>query len=223
MTTTADPAALVAAWNSTHKPGLLVQWRRTADADWSTGVTWTDALLQRDTAVIRLTSGQFVPLDGVRPHPATARLADLDPVDVGDLDFPPPDCEFCQISTHCDGDGFVCPQCAARWSSNGTGGVRPCVECRDSEAEVLGDDQQPRCLPCAAEVLDGVLDATGPYRCRRCSGEVVGIGSQHGAPWVKQLCGMCSESSDRDADMERWRAEYDAVKATQAPALAVAR
>ncbi|GAA0719477.1 hypothetical protein Drose_05795 [Dactylosporangium roseum] len=205
MTTTTDQAAEVAAWNAAHRPGTLIQWRRTPAAAWTTSTTWTDAYLLKGVPTLRPSSGEFAPLANVRVHPLTDRLAELDRVEVADLDFPPPDCEFCHVATSHDGDRFYCPQCRARWTSNGTDGSRCCVECGVHEAEVLGGDQQPRCLPCAAEVLAGTLDPTAPYECRRCGGEVVGIGREHGQPWAKRLCGLCSDAADRDADLNRWR------------------
>jgi hypothetical protein len=205
---TPDPAAALTAWNSAHKPGLLVQWRSTGD-HWRTGVTWTRALLQSDVPTVRLTTGQFVPLADVRPHPAVARLAELEAVEVEDLDFPPPDCSYCLIPTGHDGDGFRCPQCDASWDSNGRGGSRSCVECFDSEAKVVGEDQQPRCLPCAAGVLDGTVDATAPYECRQCLTEVVGIGDQHPA-YAGRLCGGCANAKDQAASLSRILAKVGA-------------
>lgn len=214
MTTITDPAAEVAAWNAAHKPGTLVQWRRTAEADFTnTGKTWIAAYLLKDVPTVRVTAGDFVPLANVRVHPAADHLAKLGKVEVRKLYFPSPPCEFCHVDTEHDGDGFACPQCLAWWSSNGYDGVRRCVECRDEEAEVLGEDRQPRCLPCAAEVLDGGLEATEPYRCRRCKTEVTGIGQQHGKVYDEQLCGGCCHAKERDADLDRWRAERAAAGA----------
>jgi hypothetical protein len=209
-----DPAAEVTAWNAARKPGALIQWRSAGGAEFTnTGQTWTDAYLLGGVPTVRVSSGAFVPLADARLHPLSARLAELGKVEVHDLYFPPPSCDFCNVDTFHDGDGFRCPACNARWSSNGTDGVRKCVECGDNDADVTGEDRQPRCLCCAAEVMGGVLDATTPYECRRCETEVVGIGREHGAPWAKRLCGMCCDGDARQADMDRWRAERPAVSA----------
>lgn len=206
MLTTPDPA--VAAWNAAHPKGTLIQWRRTAEADFTnTGKTWTDAILVKGVPSVRVTAryfvplsnGDFVPLSNVRLHPAAAQIAELGKVEVENLYFPPPDCEFCDVDTYHDGDGFRCPQCLARWSSNGRDGTRRCVECPDAEADVVGADKQPRCLPCAADVLAGVLEATAPYQCRRCGDEVVGIGIEHGELHARRLCGGCNHANERAA------------------------
>jgi hypothetical protein len=212
MTTITDPAAEVDAWNTAHKPGTLVQWRSTADADFTnTGTTWIAAYLLKGIPTVRVTAGDFVPLSDVRIHPAARRLAGLDKVKVEELEFPPPSCGFCNVDTNSDGDGFTCPQCQAWWSSNGTGGQRQCVECCADSADVVGEDGQPRCLPCAADVVTGVLEATVPYRCRHCRDEVTGIGLQHGKVYDGQLCGGCNHAKDRGADLDRWRAERTAA------------
>jgi hypothetical protein len=214
MTAVTDPSAEVAAWNAAHKPNTLVQWRRTADAEFTeTGVTWIYAYLLKGVATVRVTAGDFVPLANVRVHPAAGQLARLDSVKVRALEFPPPTCEFCNVDTYCDGDGFTCPQCRARWNSSGNDGRRQCVECGSDSADVVGEDKQPRCLPCAADVVTGVLEATGPYQCRRCKDEVVGIGHEHGRIFTESLCGSCNDSAERDADLERWRAQRSVVAA----------
>jgi hypothetical protein len=213
VTAVVDPAVEVAAWNEAHKPGTLVQWRTNLDSAFTnTGQTWTDAYLLKGVPTVRATAGDFVPLANVRIHPAAERLAALAKVKVEGLEFPPPVCGFCSVDTYHDGDGFTCPQCRAWWNSNGNDGQRRCVECcSDDAAEVIDVDMQPRCLPCAAGILEGAVEATGPYKCRRCKAVVVGIGPQHGRIFTESLCGSCRHSVDVDADLAR--AERSAVAA----------
>lgn len=165
-------------------------------------------------AVVRLRhSRRLVALDSVEPHPRYAEVAGLATLNDGDehLEFPPPDCAFCRIGLTCDGDGWYCEQCAAGWNSAGTSCTRRCVEpdC-DADAEVAGEDKQPRCTPCAFQVLVGAIVATPPYLCTNswCRTKVIGM-----PYWAKArrsgygpVCGRCQEKTEHDAWMESYMA-----------------
>jgi hypothetical protein len=156
-------------------------------------------------AVLRLgRSWRTVALDSVEVHPRhveVAGLAKLD--DYQPIDFPPPDCAFCDISLTHDGDGWYCEQCGASWDSSGQTCTRKCVEpdCDGAEAEVIGEDQQPRCKPCAFEILIGALEPTPPYCCHSCRSDVVGMPYDAKArrSGHHPLCGRCKSREDSDA------------------------
>lgn len=127
--------------------------------------------------------------------------------DSPELEFRPPDCPFCEISLGHDGDGWTCEQCHARWPGNGysAGAVRICVEedCAGNEAQVLGEDGQPRCLPCAGLILLGVLEPTEPYKCREtyCSeNKVTGMPAWASAAQARR----CGRHQAEHESQQRW-------------------
>lgn len=157
-------------------------------------------------ATLRLGQGwRQVALDTVEIHPRHAEVAGLVELDDHqELDFPPPDCAFCEISLNHDGDGWTCEQCSARWDSAGHRCTRECVEpeCDAAEAEVVGEDGQPRCKPCAFQILIGAIQPTAPYTCSNswCSTKVVGMpyaakARRHGH---NPVCGGCQQKADSD-------------------------
>jgi hypothetical protein len=212
-TSTTDPQSVVDEWNSTHGRGTLIRWRMAAGGNWRTGVAWTGAYLMGSAPTLRPLTGEFVTLDNVEVHPRAAELEALGKVDAPSLDFPPPTCGFCGTVDCQYDDGWTCPQCSARWPSNGYDGTRPCVECRDLEAAVIGEDGQPRCLPCQAMVADGEIDPTPPYDCRRCRQTVHGISPQTagGTAFGKRLCGGCNAADESRADLDRYLNQHAGV------------
>lgn len=200
MTTTdTTPQPDINAWNKTHRPGTLVRYRG------RTAVTWTAAYPLNNGAMVRLNDGTFAHIADLTIHPQAAALAVLPRADVPTLEFPPPPCAFCEtVDTEFDGRGFCCPECGARWSSNGFDGTRLCVEC-DDDADIVGPDGQPRCLPCQAGLNEHAEAGTEPYQCRRCETEVVGMPSSRQAA-MRGLCGGCCNADRRNA----WLAEVAA-------------
>ncbi len=148
-----------------------------------------------------------VDLDSVQVHPEAATVATFNPVPHTDLEFPPPDCTYCEIGLSHDGDGWYCEQCGASWSNNGMDHHRRrCVEseCGGAEAEMIGDDGQPRCRPCGFLVSIGRIEATAPYRCREiCYGDspVTGMPADSAAARYGR-CGRHQQQADSEAWMK---------------------
>jgi hypothetical protein len=141
---------------------------------------------------------QHVPVEHIERHRLAEQISLLGKVDMEELYFPAPPCSTCNVDTSHDGDHFVCPMCSAAWDSNGDFVSRPCVECGDREAEVEGDDGQPRCLLCETEVRANLIDATAPYRCKGCGQDVHGIGMQTGSGcWTAKKCGSCQHGAEQ--------------------------
>ncbi len=217
-----DPAvkAAIDDWNRQYPSNTFVQYRTDDGDDWSgTGFTWTGAFVQNGTATVRLHAARatWVPLHRVRVHPLNDRLAAMKKADAEGLEIPYPPCPYCLVDTSHDGEELYCPYCRASWSSGTfTHGRRSCVECANNRADVVGDDQQPRCLPCAAGVLTGEEDPTGPYRCRnRCSSEVYGIGHEHRddngrSIRSRGLCPLCCSNDDLRTSTDRTLADLRA-------------
>jgi hypothetical protein len=219
VTTAAEAAAAVHAWNNQYKQHaipVIVDGRDEPDE-----IEFTDsgAFLsgapqdEQRTALIRLIGRHYrgIELSRIAPHPLAAEMAGLP--DLGktpELDFPPPDCAYCEIGLYHDGDGFACEQCGASWASDGySHHTRKCVEdrCRGAEAQVLGADGQPRCRPCAFLILTEVIEPTGPYDCKRSyclHGKVYGM--PYNSPARRnQQCGRHQASDNLDARLASYR------------------
>jgi hypothetical protein len=158
-------------------------------------------------AMIRLMPGAgTVRLDTLAVHPRYAELDGYDKPEKTELEFPPPQCAYCDIDLDHDGDTWNCPQCRAWWADDGYSDHRRyCVEadCDGDEAQLVGEDGQPRCRPCQFLVLLGQIRPTGPYTCSNayCRREVVGMpydakARRHGH---KPLCGSCQQREESDA------------------------
>lgn len=150
---------------------------------------------------VRLASDyRHVPVAHVRPHWLAAEIAKLNKASVDELDFPYPPCSRCHVETWHDGDGFRCHYCLATWGERG-GGVARCVEKEDHEADVTGADGQPRCAMCETRVRTGEIEEpSGPYKCRGCRTEVVGIGLLFDNDAARnRRCGECQRSAEQSA------------------------
>lgn len=162
-------------------------------------------------AMIRIRSRYWhgIELATVTPHPRRAELAAFRATDPGEpLEFPPPQCTYCEIDLIHDGDGWDCGQCRAWWSGDGCSTHRRrCVEadCQD-EADLVGEDGQPRCRNCQFLVVLDVIEATGPYKCSEtyCHRGMV-YGMPYDAPGrrnrmgTKKRCGRCQQQAESDA------------------------
>lgn len=215
-----DPQALVEAWNKQYGRGGVAVLFTAHDNDNDPEIAFTHGMAfltgkpedQIRQPVVRIgDSMRCVPLSRVTVHPRHAEVANLPALKGGpDLDFPPPDCAYCEIDLEHDGDGWNCGQCHAWWPSNGNGSShhRYCVEenC-ENYATTVGDDRQPRCTSCAFLILLGEISPTPPYRCRDCYGRELVVGMPtDSAPAQSKLCGRHShhrESERRWADYQR--------------------
>lgn len=163
-------------------------------------------------ALIRLgLRRRVVDLDKVQVHPHFALVAGFAPVKETELEFPPPECVYCDINLEHDGDGWACPQCRADWASDGySHHRRVCVEaeCDGDEAKVVGEDGQPRCRPCQFLVTVERIEPTGPYRCREtyCRDEkVTGMPADTRAARNRR-CGRHQQQIDNE---ESWKNYLD--------------
>jgi DNA-directed RNA polymerase subunit RPC12/RpoP len=206
-TDTTTPQSAADAWNNSHRVGTpVLHWPRGDRSEpGQVDVTVSCAFVvdASPEAIVRLgETWRHVPLAHVDAHPLAAKIAELSDADPDPLEFPPPACSACvTVDTYHDGDGFTCPQCGTRWSSNGYEGTRPCVEC-DNEAAVLGPDEQPRCRTCQVQILTGDEEATPPYDCRRCGHKTTGIGSSRTA-YGRKVCGGCQQADDNRTAWDR--------------------
>jgi hypothetical protein len=172
----------------------------THDGPWLSGKEGDQAR----RALIRVgINWRVLDLDKVEVHPKVNAEAGLGPVPMVELDFPPPDCTYCEIGLTHDGDSWYCEQCSASWDSGGfSSHTRKCVEpeCGGNEAELVGDDGQPRCRPCQFLVAIGEIEATAPYKCREsyCGTRVVGMPADNLAA-RHQRCGRHQYQIDSDA------------------------
>lgn len=162
-------------------------------------------------AMIRIQSRYWhgTELATVTAHPRRAELAAFKtPEPAPHLEFPPPQCAYCEIDLNHDGDGWDCTQCRAWWASDGySTHYRRCVEADCAEqADLVGADGQPRCRSCQFLVVLGVIEATGPYKCSEThchTGEVYGM--PYDAParrnrmGTKKRCGGCQQRAESDA------------------------
>lgn len=221
--TKASRAAMV-AWEKEHGRGsvpVLVGTNRDDDQ-----IEFTDGRPflsgkpgdPRRLAMIRI-SGRSrhwlgIALATVTPHPRRAELTVFKAPEPAQLEFPPPQCAYCEIDLIHDGDGWDCGQCRAWWSSDGySTHYRRCVEADcDEQADLVGEDGQPRCRSCQFLVLLGVIEATGPYKCSETychHGEVYGM--PYNAParrnrmGTKKRCGGCQQRAESDAYWENYR------------------
>lgn len=168
---------------------------------------------EQRTPMIRVgSSWKPTDLRRITVHPRAAEAFGLKPIEPVELSFRAPDCEFCEIELSHDGDSFYCEQCCASWSDNGFRMTRKCVEdeCGGDEADTLGDDGQPRCQPCAFLVTIGVLEPTGPYKCREtyCGNDKVTGMPFDAKARQSRRCGRCQSRAESDA----WWADYQAGK-----------
>lgn len=215
MTTNAKAEAAVHAWNEKFKQYAIPVFvdDRTDDdeVEFTESGAWLSGTSKDEerTALIRVIGRSWhgIELSRVTPHPRYAEAIDLPGLGrTPELDFPPPDCAYCEIGLMHDGDGWTCEQCGASWADDGySHHTRKCVEpeCAGDEAQVLGADGQPRCRPCAFLVLTEVLSATGPYDCKRGCGPVYGMPFDAKAR-RHRLCGRHQHADEVDA----WMADY---------------
>jgi hypothetical protein len=161
-------------------------------------------------ALIRIQSRYWkgIELATVTAHPRRDELAAFKAPELVQLDFPPPQCAYCEIDLNHDGDGWDCTQCRSWWSSDGyQTHRRHCVEADcQSEADLIGTDGQPRCRSCQFLVVLGVIEATGPYKCSEpyCHhGEVYGMpynaSARRNHMGTKKRCGACQQRNENDA------------------------
>lgn len=121
-------------------------------------------------------------LDGV-----LAKILDMKKVDGDEAVHRNPECPDCNQEMAWD-DGFDCSICLTHYCDDGSFSHRLCVEydC-DEWAEVVGDDEQPRCIPCQTLVLSDELSPNSPYECSKCRVLVVGIPAKAAAS-KNRLC-----------------------------------
>src|SRR5215207_8425401 len=67
-----------------------------------------------------------VELSTVTVHPRRGELAAFKAPERTELEFPPPQCAYCEIYLDYDGDSWNCPQCRSWWSSDGYSSHRRC-------------------------------------------------------------------------------------------------
>jgi hypothetical protein len=155
-------------------------------------------------AMVRLGwNWRTVQLDTLEVHPRHAELAAFKAPECVDLEFPPPDCAYCEIGLDHDGDGWACGQCRASWASNGySGHTRVCVEpdCGGFEADTVGEDGQPRCGTCQFLVMVGRIEPTSPYKCKEsvCGDKVTGMPAETSAARNRR-CGRHQQQVESDA------------------------
>jgi hypothetical protein len=108
-----------------------------------------------------------------------------------------PECPDCYVEMNWD-EGFDCPVCLTHFNDNCAFSHKVCVEyeCSD-DADMVGDDGQPRCTNCTVLILAGEQSPFDPYECRRCKTNVVGIPSRSKAG-KNRYCGTCQAAKDRD-------------------------
>lgn len=162
-----------------------------------------------------------IKLERVTVHPRAAEITRFPAPEQTTLEFPPPQCPYCEIDLYHDGDSWQCEMCRSWWSSDGHGAHRrACVEqeCDGAEADVVGDDGQPRCRSCQFLVVLEVIEPSGPYQCSEphCySGKVTGMPA--GSPARRNglgrapRCGRCQQRVSSDAWWANYRREHPAV------------
>jgi len=163
---------------------------------------------------------RVVELDKLEVHPKVGAEAGFGKVVETELDFPPPDCVYCEISLSHDGDNWYCEQCRASWDNSGhSGHTRLCVEpdCGGEYAELVGADGQPRCRSCQFLVAIGQIEATKPYKCRKsyCHSEpVVGMPADTAAARQRR-CGRHQHQVESDAYWKNYLDNKKAVTTTE--------
>ncbi|MFI5839418.1 hypothetical protein ACIA8K_06860 [Catenuloplanes sp. NPDC051500] len=225
-----DPTATAAAvWNSTVKSGDPVLYWPNGNRDGAPEIdaVCRDAFVMRGgpyvladpaprfAAVYLFRNYQPIPVGHVERHPLADQIRALGKPEDRELEFPPPDCPWCDVPCESDADGFTCSQCHAAWGTNGHlgGSTRRCVENSDHEAQVTGEDEQPRCITCQTTVLAGEIEATEPYGCRRCREHVVGMPADLPAA-AAQLCGRCHESDEQQTRIDAYLAQRGVGRAS---------
>jgi hypothetical protein len=205
-------AEAVAKWNAESQiAGNPVLWwvngdrAKPAQTAVAIGLAW---VADQTRPMVRLSSDYYrgVHLDHVERHPLTDKIRSMPKPADATLEFPPPDCGFCETVPCEYDDGFACPQCGARWSADYGhlgGATRLCVEAECvEEATVRGKDEQPRCVLHQTLILAGEEEGFAPYNCRNCQTRVIGIGPDR-PPYADLLCGGCNHASTARAELER--------------------
>lgn len=180
----------VAEWSKAYPNGVPVLYWPHGDREYDPDVEFAYRPHAGEEPMVMLHSTwKPVPMSHVEPHPLAAEVAALPKPEVEELYFPNPPCPFCNEDTFHNGDDFECGYCGASFDSHSNCSTRRCVEDCDDDATVVGADKQPRCLTCEVRVRAGEYP-TGPYQCRQCRTEVVGI-PQRMDTYKRKLCPHC--------------------------------
>ncbi len=112
-----------------------------------------------------------------------------------------PECPDCYVEMNWD-EGFDCPVCHTHFDSNGQFSHKVCVEYDCTEwGELVGDDGQQRCTTCTTLILADEQSPFGPYDCKRCKKNVVGIPARSQAA-KNRYCGGCQVAEDHRSFMD---------------------